>query len=300
MNAGIESRGQSEELTFIELIRVLTEYRLVVLGVSVVVIIIALLFAFLSKPVYRAEVLIAPADESSASAGGISSIMSRIGGIAGLGGLSRFARQDALTQGMVTLGSPQFAREYIKEKNLLPVLFAGKWDAENEEWTVTDKDDIPNLADGYMLFKKEILDVVEEDTGVVTVAIEWYDPELAAEWANELVSRLNQKLRVRAIEESNHTIEYLNQEAEKTRIVELRQAIYFMIENQINLRTMANVREEFSFKVISSAIAPEEDQFVRPNRLFILIIALVIGPALGVFFSFLIFAIKRIRAELQA
>ncbi len=296
--AGVSSGA--EELTFIELVKVLTEYRLVVLAVTMVVLLVAGLFAFLSTPIYRAEVTIAAADDNSSSAGGLSSLVSRLGSISGFAGMSRLARQDKTTQGIATLSSAKFIMEFIQQNDLLPVLFEGAWDAERGEWTVDEPEDIPTLSDGYLLFKNEVLDIVEEDTGLVTLAIEWKDPALATAWSNELIQRLNDKLRVRAIEEAEKTIEYLNQEAEKTRIVELRQAIYFMIENQINQRTMANVREEFVFKVISPAIEPEEDQFVRPNRLFILAVAIILGPALGVFASFLIFALKRIRAELQA
>jgi len=298
--AAMQPGNGAEELTFIELVKVLTEYRLVVLAVSAVVLILAGLLAFLSTPVYRAEVLIAAADEGATSSGGLSSLVSSLGSLPGLSGFSRLARQDKTAQGIATLSSPKFTMEFVQQNNLLPVLFADKWDAENNDWNVGDPEDIPTLSDGHVLFTKEILDIVEDDNGLVTLAIEWTDPALAAKWANELIQRINEKLRVRTIDEANKTINYLNQEAEKTRIVELRQAIYFMIENQINLRTMANVRQEFVFKVISPAYEPEEDMFVKPNRLFIFAIAIVLGPALGVFISFLLFAIKRIRIELRS
>ncbi|MDP6653468.1 MAG: GNVR domain-containing protein, partial [Gammaproteobacteria bacterium] len=107
-------------------------------------------------------------------------------------------------------------------------------------------------------------------------------------------------MRTGAITEANKTIDYLNEEVEKTRIVELQQAIYFMIENQINLRTMANVRKEFAFKIISAAIPPDIDRYVKPQRLIIIAIGLVAGFVVGVFLSFLLYAIKRIRVELEA
>jgi capsular polysaccharide biosynthesis protein len=190
--------------------------------------------------------------------------------------------------------------DFIRDNNLLPVLFANKWDAEAREWAVDDPEDIPSLSDGYVLFEKNVLEVTEEDTGMVTVAIKWSDAERAAAWANQLVQRINQNLRSRAIDEANRTIEYLNSEVEKTLIVEVRQAIYFMIESQINMRTMANVREEYAFKVISPAYPPERDRFVEPNRFLILIGAVVLGPVFGIFACFLLFALKKIRVELSA
>jgi capsular polysaccharide biosynthesis protein len=296
-----QGRDSDAELTLIELIRVVKEYWIVVVSVSLTILVTAVLFAFLSTPIYRAEVLIAAADDNSAGAGGgLSSVMSRLGAIPGLGGISRLARQDSTAQGIVTLSSPKFTMEFISDRNLLPILFAGKWNAVDNEWDIDDPLDIPTLSDGYLLFTKNILEIVEEDNGIVTLSIEWSDPALSAEWANELVSRINEKLRVRAIAEANKTIDYLNKEAEKTRIVELRQAIYYMIETQINLRTMANVREEFAFKVISPAVVPEDDRFVYPDRLFILMLAILLGPILGIFAAFLLFSVSRIRSELAS
>jgi hypothetical protein len=287
---------RADELTFIELIRVLKTYRALIAGIMVVVFTIAVVVAIISTPIYRAEVVIAPASETSA-AGGLSSIMSRFASLPGLGGLSRMGRRDKVTEGIATLGSPNFTIEFIADKNLLPVLFSNLWDAENEEWDVDSKEDIPTLEDGYYYFES-IREIIEEDNGLILMSIEWKNPVIAADWANELISRLNEKMRTGAITEANKTIDYLNEEVEKTRIVELQQAIYFMIENQINLRTMANVRKEFAFKIISSAIPSDSDRYVRPNRIVIIALGLGLGFMIGIFVSFLLFAVKRIRAEL--
>ncbi|MCP4275299.1 MAG: hypothetical protein GY779_02970, partial [Gammaproteobacteria bacterium] len=136
--------------------------------------------------------------------------------------------------------------------------------------------------------------------GLVTLSIEWKDRYQAAEWANDLIRRLNDRLRKKTIDEANQTIEYLNKEVEKTRIVELQQAIYFMIENQINLRTMANVQKEFAFQVISPAIPSDQDRYFKPKRMFIVIIGAILGVFFGVFLSFLLFAFKRIRKDMSA
>lgn len=289
---------QNTELNLIELLKVIGRYRYVVWGGTILVLALGVAYAYLATPMYRAEATIAAAEDSASGATGMSSLFSRIGALPGLSALGRLNQRSQTTQGIATLSSQRFIMEFIRDKELLPVLFAGQWDAENEEWLDLSEDEIPTLSDGFLLFKNNILDIVEEDNGLVTVSVEWKDPVLAAEWVNELVARINERLRKGAIEEANRTINFLNQEAEKTRIIELRQAIYFMIEGQINQRTLANVREEFAFKVISPAVAPEEDQFVSPNRPLIIIAALLLGPVVGIFCSFLIVGVVRLRAEL--
>ena len=301
MNATDNASAEQRELNFIELLKVLNAYRWVLVGVTAACVVGAGVFAYISTPVYRAEALIAAADDSAAAGGNISSLISRFSALPGLSGFSRLARRDALSEGMVTLRSPQFLIEYINDNDLMPVLFAPLWDAENEEWLVDDPAEIPSEEDAYLLFREKLLSITEDEVNanIVSVAIEWRNREQAAQWTNDLIVRLNERLRAKAIEEADKTIDYLNKEVEKTRIVELRQAIYFMIENQINLRTMANVRDEYAFKVISYAVPPDEDRFVKPNRPFIIVIGVIVGIALGLFLSFMLFAIKRIRTELD-
>jgi hypothetical protein len=51
---------------------------------------------------------------------------------------------------------------------------------------------------------------------MVTLAIEWTQPEVAAEWANALVQRLNRRLRERALREAETNVAYLQAEMART------------------------------------------------------------------------------------
>jgi uncharacterized protein involved in exopolysaccharide biosynthesis len=222
-----------------------------------------------------------------------------MGGVAG--GLGTMVgRRDKVSQGIATLKSQQFIQEFIEANNLLPILYADRWDSKTSDWKASSFDEKPRLSDGYKKFDNTILRIVENSkSGLVAMTIEWTDPDLAAKWANNLTFRLNEKLRSRAIQEANQTIDFLNKEAEKTRIVELQQAIYFMIEEQINIRTMANIRQEYAFKVISPAIAPELDQYVSPKRILIFILGLFTGLMLATLVTCTVYALQHLRTELD-
>ena len=293
---------QAEQLTLADLLGVLKRYRLVLAGIWIACVAIAVAAALLSAPVYRAEALVAAASDSSSAGGDLSSIISRFSSVPGMGALGKLSQRDTLAEGMVTLRSPQFLIEFIRAGNLKPVLFASQWDADKKTWLESDDGDVPTDEDAYIFFKEELLRVVEDkaNPGILAVAIEWTDRQQAARWVNQLISRLNERLRTKAIDEANQTIEYLNKELEKARIVEVRQAIYFMIESQINLRTMANVREEFAFKVLSQAVVPDEDRYISPNRPFMVVMGFAVGFMLGVFACFLLFAFNRLRADISS
>ena len=281
-----------QEISFLDLIRILIQHKWVMLVVFVLVQVGAAVYAYRATVTYKVEVLVAPSADRG-SAGGLSSIMNAVGGGA-LAGIGRF---EQTSQGMAILESEQFLREFINQNNLLPILYAGQWDSTASDWKDPGLDDVPRISDAYRKFNS-MLSVSDPNGGLVTVSIVWKDPDLAANWANDLVFTLNERLRSIAIKEANQTIDYLNKEVEKTRIVELRQAIYFMIEEQINIRTMANIQQEYAFKVISPAIAPELDQYSSPRYSLIFGLALILGVVLGVMACWVIYGIQRLREEI--
>lgn len=292
------THSDAAELTLGEIIRVLKQYRMVLAGIWTGCTLLALLAALLATPIYRAETQVAAAAEGAAAGGDLSSLLNRFSSVPGMGAIGKLSPRDTLTETIVTLRSPSFLINFINNGNLKPLLFAKLWDAENKAWLVDGAAEIPTDEDAYMFFREELLSVTENKAtpGIVTVAINWHDRERTAAWANALVDQLNERLRAAAISEANQTIEFLNKELETARIVEVRQAIYYMIENQINQRTLANVRDDYALKVLSEAVVPDADRYVSPNRSFMVITGFVIGFVLGVFACFLLFAISRLRA----
>jgi len=245
---------------------------------------LAAAYAFLKTPTYQSSVLLAPAGESSAGMSSVARMAQSFGGIFG-GGAERSNRAIAFS----SLTSPFFIRSFIEENNLLPVLFAEIWDAEKGEWIVESEDDIPTLADGYELFNSKVLLVEEEEfTDLVTVYIEWKDPDLAADWANKIVERVNSQLRSKAITDADLTISYLNEELAKTTAVALQQSLYFLVDDQIQKRTAAKVQKEYAYRVLSPGIPSDRDKFFAPNRRFVISAGVAVGLLFGMILAFIV------------
>jgi uncharacterized protein involved in exopolysaccharide biosynthesis len=245
---------------------------------------LAVAYAFLKTPTYQSSVLLAPAGESSAGMSTVARMAQSFGGFFG-GGAERSNRAIAFS----SLTSPFFIRSFIEENNLLPILFAEIWDAEKGEWIVESEDDIPTLADGYELFNSKVLLVEEEEfTDLVTVYIEWKDPELAADWANKIVERVNSQLRSKAITDADLTISYLNEELAKTTAVALQQSLYFLVDDQIQKRTAAKVQKEYAYRVLSPGIASDRDKFFAPNRRFVISAGVAVGLLFGMILAFIV------------
>jgi len=236
--------------------------------------------AFIMKPKYLVEVVMIPVKADDARSA-LSSVVGQLGGLASLAGvaLSGGGNKD---ENIEYLRSHDFTARFIEEENLLPILFAKKWDAQNGRWNVEDPEDVPTISDGVRLLDRIRTVQEERRTGLVTLSIKWRDRELAARWANLMVERVNRDLRARAIAEAQASIDYLNSELAKTGVVELRESLYRLYENQVKTIMFAKVRSQYAFKVIDPAYVPDADRFVQPRRLPMILIG-ALGGLLGGF-----------------
>lgn len=238
--------------------------------------------SFLFEPHYRAEVILLP-QTSQNQQGLLGSLTGQFGGLAGLAGLdleSSASKHEALE----VLKSQSLVREFIADRNLMSVLFADEWDSSRGEWKV-DGPDVPTLNDAWREFDTRIRSVREDRrTGSVTLGVDWTDPEVAAEWANDLAARANARMRDRAIQDALRSLAYLEKEVESARVVEVKQALYKLIEGQYKTIVFAKSNEDFAFKVVDAALAPDKDDYVQPKRA----VFAAVGGILGLFYAVLL------------
>lgn len=240
---------------------------------------LALVVGFVTPKVYRAQVTVAPV--SAESQGGLlAGLQSQLGGLAGLAGLN-FGKGDSSKQeSLARLVSRDFTYRFISDERLLPILFADRWDPAAKAWRVDEQ--APSLEEAYLKFHNEIRTVSDDRVnGLVRVSIDWTNPTLAAHWANSLVDRINSDTRAAAIAEAERSIQYLERESAKTSVLEVRESIYRLIESQVQKIMLANVRDQYAFKVIDRAYEPSEKGVVRPRRALLLVLGLIFGSIAG-------------------
>jgi uncharacterized protein involved in exopolysaccharide biosynthesis len=207
---------------------------------------------------YEATAILSPVSGSSSSGqlSALSSLAAQFGGLGALSGLTTADGKKA--ESIATLQSEELTERYIADNNLLPVLYRKKWNSATKSWTTTNPKSVPTLWKANALFKRHLRTVTTDSrSSLVTLTITWTDPYLAAEWANGLVKLTNGYLRDKAIAESERNIDYLNTQAAKTDAVGVKQAIYTIMESEINKVMLARGDEEYALKVIDPAFAPE-------------------------------------------
>jgi uncharacterized protein involved in exopolysaccharide biosynthesis len=256
------------ELSLGEFISFVWRFRWLILSSTIVCTVLAAALAMIISRKYEGTVLLMPvSNQSSASGlGGLASVVSQIGGVASLGGLNLSGSANQKAEAIATLQSQVIVERYIQNHDLLPVLFSESWDQTTQKWISTNPKKIPTLWRGMIFFQKQVLNVTENSkTGLVVLTITWSDPKIAATWANDLVLATNDYLRDKAIRESERNIQYLNEQAAKTPSVEVRNAIYTVLETEIKKEMVARGGDEYALKVIDPAIPPEVASFPRPR-----------------------------------
>ena len=229
-------------------------------------------------PVYRAEVVLAVVDDGGSK--GLGGLASQLGGLAGLAGVS-LGSSGSRTEVMGTLNSRQLVESYILTRNLMPVLYEMQWDAATSDWKA-EVAKAPTIWQATQMFSGIRKIAEDKKSNLITLSIEWGSPATAAQWANDLAKLANQTLRDRAIKRSQNNLLYLNAQLEKQSVVELRQAIYRLIETEVKNVMIAQGSEEYAFKVIDPAVIPERKS--KPNRKLIVVLGTFLGLMLSSFY----------------
>jgi uncharacterized protein involved in exopolysaccharide biosynthesis len=264
-----------------EILRFLQRRWLILLTTTLLGGALGIAVSFILSPRYKADALLIASDEVN-GADTSANLSGPLGGLAAIAGIGS-ARRGQLNEGIATLKSRILTERYIAQQNLLPVLFSHQWNSDTQRWQTSSKR-VPTYLMGYRLFDKIRTVTEDRKTGLVTISIEWTDPQLAAKWTRDLVDQTNEYLRAQALERANRDLSYLNDQLKKAAVVELRAAISKLIEAEIKKAMVAEGNPEYAFHFIDPPVVPDKPVF--PKRVLFLLAGLVVGFSIAVLFTY--------------
>jgi len=284
-----------DEIDLRELFSVLWNGKKLIIGITAIFALVSVFYALSIPNQYRATALVSPAQGSG---GGLSGALGQLGGLASLAGVSIGGGESSEAQvAQEIMRSRGFIEEFISENNLAVEVFAAEgWDMGSNQLEInSDIYDVDSLLwvrdapagktaepSGWELFKKfSGMFSVSEDkkTGMVSISVEYFSPELAKEWVDRLVIGINQHMQSRKLEKVNINIQYLEAQIQKTSIAEMREVFYTIIEEQIKSKMLAEASPEYAFVTVSPAMVPEEKS--QPKRALICILGTLLGGMLA-------------------
>jgi uncharacterized protein involved in exopolysaccharide biosynthesis len=286
-----QAHSANNELSLSAVARFLAQNFWTWATITLIFAVAALVLALNMTNLYRSDVVVSPADSSS----GMSELGSQLGGLASLAGINLGGGGSKKSdEALEYLRSRVFTTDFIQRHQLMPILFAKKWDPVQHAWR--DPNDPPSLSDAVTRFSKKVRQIAEDRrTGIVTVSIVWSDRNLAAEWANAMVAEADTALRERAVAQQSKSIEYLKSEAQRTNSVEVGSAISKLMETELKNAMVARTRDAYAFKVLDPAVPSDPKEHESPNRPLIVVVGGGVGFAVGV----LVAAFRRSRRPRQ-
>jgi uncharacterized protein involved in exopolysaccharide biosynthesis len=235
---------------------------------------LAVAYALLATPWYRADVLLVPAHQDSMSGFG-----EKLGSLAALAGVAAAPARAQSSEAIAVLQSRAFARDFIADNGLVPVF------ADRPATPANSDAEPADMRDAIRFFHENVLRVSEDrDTGHVSLSVQWKDPAVASAWANSLAARINARMRQRALKEAEANVEYLQSELESNKLVPVQQSIGRLLESELQKLMLARGSEDYSFRIVDPATPP--DKRARPKRTLIVASATFLGGVLALLVAF--------------
>lgn len=303
-----QPQSTDDEIDLRELFKALWKGKWIIIATTFVFAVGAVIYALSLPNIYKSDALLAPAESSNG--GGLSKMAGQLGGLAALAGVNLGAGESSQTDLAVqVMKSRQFVETFINKHDLLVPLMAAKdWDLTNNKLILDEelynpntgewlrepnglRGSTPTSQEAFEVFNKEVLTINQDkESGLYTVSVKYYSPYVAQQWVNWLIEDINKVMRERTIAETSQNLAYLNTQLQKTAVADMQSTFYKLIEEQTKSLMLAEVQEEFVFKIIDPAVISETP--FLPNRFIIVLMGSIFG---GIFSCFIVlcFFLKR-------
>lgn len=282
-------QNRNNEIDLTELLSVLWTGKWFVLGVTFLFAVIGALYSLSLPNKYTSKGVYAPVQNQS----GVSGLASQYGGLAAIAGinLGSGALSD-IDQAVALVTSWPFLENVVENNKMEPYILAvSGWDRKTRQllWNSEVFDSkrrvwldsgseaslVPTSYTVYQELRRLLSVTHDANTGMVTVAVTHYSPEIAKQWVGLLVGAINEHFQSRDVIEARRNIAYLEGKVSETSVMEMRTVFYGMIESQIKTLMLAEVSGEYILKEVIPPKVPEKKS--KPAKTLICVLFIVLG-----------------------
>lgn len=222
---------------------------------------------------YRAEVKFTIREGFAGSGGLQTQLANQLGGLASLAGVSIGDGDAQEGRAIELLTSHGFLAAFVQDDAVLRALFPGAARQEGSQ---------PTEQQAVRKLKQSVLSITENKrTGVFSLSIRLPDRQLAASWANILITRANEHLREEAVGESTRSRQFLEEQVLRSEIQTVREAGFRLIESELKSEMLARTQDEFAYRVVDAAYVPDERYYVYPKRNVMVAGGFLVGGSIG-------------------
>lgn len=181
---------------------------------------------------------------------------------------------------LARLQSRDFTMRFIDAYNVYRYFYPEQWLEKEQRW---ESGFTPDRGEIFTLFRDQVRSIdLDEETEIVSISMNWPEPTVARDWANNYVQSFNEFIRKKTIRDVQRKQKYLQSELRKSDLLEMQKSIYRLIEAQTAIAMLANAREEYAMEIIDPAAIPYRSFMMSRNKRILL--GTVAGLLLAVFF----------------
>lgn len=292
-----KSTIKNVDMSLVDYWMIIFERRKIIGRFVLAIVILTIIISLFMKDIYAAKAIIIPIAPKEARTGSIAAgIMQQVGGLPGVS-----LPESSSTAEIVTLLKSNILREkVINQYNLLPVLFHDQWNAKTKKWKTRawynpmflissfirfvkhddnrknkNSEGVPDIWDGLRALDDMVVINNNVKDKTITIAVEFDDPVIAADIVGYFIAALNDHMSSEARRVALTNRNYLEQQLYQTPDPFIKQNIYNLIAQQIETSMMAEVKENFAFKVIDPPKAP--DRKIKPKRTKIVLVSFLVS-----------------------
>ena len=290
------SNQYDDEIDLRELFAVLWAGKVRIIAITAIFAFASVVYALSLPNQYKATVLLAPSQSSSS---GLSGALGQLGGLASLAGVSIGGGESNESQlAQEIMKSWGFIEGFIADNNLAVEVYAAEdwdkssnklqidqdiYDATTNTWLVEDdsgQQGAPNSWELYESFSERFAVSEDKKSGLISVSIEYYSPQIAKRWLDLYISAINKHMQDRQILKVGRNIEYLEAQIEKIEIAGMQEVFYTIIEEQLKSKMLAEASPDYAFTAVRPSMVPQEKS--QPKRALICVLGALLGGMLSV------------------
>tara|TARA_R110002072_G_scaffold296553_1_gene468504 strand:+ start:4768 stop:5730 length:963 start_codon:yes stop_codon:yes gene_type:complete len=286
-----------DEIDLRDLFSAIWQGKWLIIAVTFVFVVGSVFYALSLPNIYKSEVLLAPASDSSGM-----KVSGQLGGLAALAGvnLGGSGGGDKTQLAIEVLKSRDFIGRFIEKYDLfVPIMAAESWsrqdnsliinpeiyDSESKVWLRKVSEPFkpkPSLQESYSKFISLLNVSQDKVSGFIRVSVEYLSPYMAKQWLDLLIKDINNEMRARELKEAQNSINYLNEQIVQTDIADVRTMLFSLVEEQTKTVMLASVRDEYVFKTIDPALIPEKKS--GPKRALVVLLIVFLGFSVSLLF----------------
>ena len=257
-----------------------TQHKKLIIIIVAIAVIVSVVTSLLMTPVYEAKAVIAPASQQNVPSG--MGVLAMQLGIAA-------PTPSSVTEIVNLLNSNILREKVIKKNNLLPVLLGDEY--KNKK----DNSENKRIWSAIRALQGMLKISYKQKDNIIEVSAQSNDPEMAVKIINYTVTELTEHMSSEARRVAETNKKYLESQLSATADPFIKTKIYSLIAQHVEQVMMAEVKENFAFKVIDPPRVP--DQRIKPNRRRMVMIAFIASLFAGIFAAFLKEYVDKVRND---